>query len=218
MPETNRLRSGVRGSIPAVTHEDQRERIMKAAMATIAERGMAGLRMADVSERAGMSPGHILYYYRSKQRLLMETLRWSDDRLAEQRARELPRLATGEQRLRRFIEIYLPIGTLHPEWLLWLQAWALSAEVEEVSELTATLNARWAADLIAIVVFGIGRGEFGTVDPAVFSAEFLAILDGLSLHVLRDTPTLDAGRALTVAVGIAAGRLGFDPGPRPADG
>jgi len=70
-----------------MTHDDPRERILQAAMDTIAERGMARLRMADVGERVGMSPGHILYYYRSKQRLLLETLRWSDDRLAEQRAR-----------------------------------------------------------------------------------------------------------------------------------
>lgn len=180
-------------------------------MDTIAERGMAGLRMADVGRRAGMSPGHILYYYRSKQRLLLETLRWSDDRLAAQRARELPALETARERLTRFITIYLPSGTTHPEWLLWLQAWALGAEVAEAADVTAELNARWAGDLAALVRFGSENGEFAPVDAQRFSEEFIAVLDGLSLHVLHDTPALDPGRAAAVALSIAAGQLGFEP-------
>ena len=179
-------------------------------MDTIAERGMAGLRMADVGERVGMSPGHILYYFRSKQRLLLETLRWSDDHLAEQRAIELPALATARERLSRFIAIYLPTGTAHPEWLLWLQAWALGAEDPEVADVTAELNARWADDLAALVRYGIARGEFADVDAKRFSEEFLAVLDGLSLHVLHDTPALDPGRAMALAVSIAAAQLGLD--------
>lgn len=187
-------------------------------MDTIAERGMAGLRMTDVGKRVGMSPGHILYYYRSKQRLLLETLRWSDDRLAVQRARELPALATARERLTRFIAIYLPTGRTHPEWLLWLQAWALGAEDAEVAHVTGELNARWAGDLAALVDFGSVRGEFAAVDAACFSEEFIAVLDGLSLHVLHDTPALDPQRAAAVAMRIAAGRLGFDPEAGPATG
>jgi AcrR family transcriptional regulator len=193
-----------------MTHDDPRERILKAAMDTIAERGMSGLRMADVGERVGMSPGHILYYYRSKQRLLLETLRWSDDRLAEQRAWELPTLPTARERLERFIAIYLPTGTSHPEWLLWLQAWALGAEDPEVAAVTGSLNARWADDLAALVRFGSARGEFCSIDAQLFADEFLAVLDGLSLHVLHDTPALAPERAAAVAMAIAAGQLGLD--------
>jgi AcrR family transcriptional regulator len=198
-----------------MTHDDPRERILKAAMDTIAERGMSGLRMADVGERVGMSPGHILYYYRSKQRLLLETLRWSDDRLAEQRARELPQLATARERLEHFIAIYLPTGTAHPEWLLWLQAWALGAEDPEVAAVTGALNARWAGDLAELVRFGSGRGEFAPVAAQRFADEFLAVLDGLSLHVLHDTPALDPDRAAEVALDIAIGQLRTDGGAAP---
>ena len=37
------------------------------------------------------------------------------------------------------------------------------------------------------------------------------MLDGLSLHVLHDTPTLDQLRAAAIATSIAAVQLGFDP-------
>jgi AcrR family transcriptional regulator len=199
-----------------MAHDDPRERILLAAMDAIAERGMAGLRMADVGERVGMSPGHILYYYRSKQRLLLETLRWSDDRLAEQRARELPKLATAQERLERFVAIYIPTGTAHPEWLLWLQAWALGAEDPEVAAVTGALNARWAHDLAELVRYGSARGEFACDDAQQFADELLAVLDGLSLHVLHDTPALDPERAAAVALGIARSQLqpgGVGPAP-----
>ena len=145
-------------------------------------------------------------------------MRWSDDRLAAQRAQELPALPTARERLMHFIRIYLPTGTSHPEWLLWLQAWALGAEVAEVAEVTAKLNARWAGDLAALVSFGSERGEFAQVDARRFSEEFIAVLDGLSLHVLHDTPALDPQRAAAVALSIAGGQLGFDPEGRPGAG
>ena len=189
---------------------DYREKILKAAMEAISERGMFGLRMQDVAERVGMSPGHILYYYQSKQRLLLETLRWSEDRLAGPRARELEALPTGPARLERFIVIYLPTGSTHPEWLLWLQAWALSAEDPEVAGITGALNARWADDLAATVRFGSERGEFHVVDTTRFCEAFLAVLDGLSLHVLHDAPSIDPEHACGIALQIASDQLGFD--------
>jgi AcrR family transcriptional regulator len=192
-----------------MAHEDPRERILQAAMDAIAARGMAGLRMADVGERAGMSPGHILYYYSSKQRLLLETLRWSDDRLAERRARELPSLPTARERLERFIAIYLPTGADQAEWLLWLQIWALGAEDPEVAAVSEEFSSRWADDLAALVRYGVERGELTTVDAACFAEEFLAVLDGLSLHVLLDAPVLDPARAAAAALGIAAAQLGL---------
>ena len=57
--------------------------------------------------------------------------------------------------------------------------------------------------------YGVERGELATVDAARFAEEFLAVLDGLSLHVLLDAPVLDPTRAAAVALGIAAAQLGF---------
>ena len=129
-------------------------------MDAIAERGLAHLRMEDVGKRVGMSPGHILYYYRSKQALLLETLRWSEDLLHERASTVLPYLPTAHERLRWFIDIYLPTGSGQPEWLLWLQVWALGGEDAEVAAVTDSLNARWEAVVAGLVGLGVGRGEF----------------------------------------------------------
>jgi AcrR family transcriptional regulator len=190
-----------------VTEPDRHERILQAAMTTIARRGMAGLRMEDVGREAGMSAGHILYYYRSKQRLLLETLRWSEDRLTERRERELAALPAAPERVCRFIELYLPDGPA-AEWLLWLQAEALSLEDAEADAVMGGVLARYVGDLAAVVREGGERGELPQVDAQAFAEEMLAVLDGLSLHVLRYGVAMSPSRAIDVAVGIAGRLLG----------
>jgi AcrR family transcriptional regulator len=191
-----------------MTKNDPRERILSAAMDTIAERGMAGLRMEDVGRRVSMSPGHLLYYYRSKRRLLLETLRWSEHRLAKQRAHELSGLAGAGGRLEHFVAIYLPTSSRHAEWLLWLQVWALVPEDPEAAEVTGALNELWADDLGAIVELGQASGEFARTDLRRFTTEFIAVLNGLSLHMLHSGPLLDRERAIQVAMQIARSLLG----------
>ena len=46
----------------------------------IAERGVAGTRLADVAERIGVSPPAVLYWFDSKEQLLAEALVADEDR------------------------------------------------------------------------------------------------------------------------------------------
>lgn len=62
-----------------------RERMLEEAMTAIAEDGLAGLTMSALAKRLGTSGGHILYYFGSKDRLLLEVLGWSESALTEER-------------------------------------------------------------------------------------------------------------------------------------
>jgi AcrR family transcriptional regulator len=52
------------------TKAERREALVRAAIDVIAERGLGGTRVADIAERAGISPGHVLYYFDGKGRHL----------------------------------------------------------------------------------------------------------------------------------------------------
>ncbi|HET7928729.1 MAG TPA: helix-turn-helix domain-containing protein, partial [Actinomycetota bacterium] len=80
--------------------QKRREAVLQAALDVIVDRGLANTRMSDIAERAGMSAGHILYYFESKDDLLMELLRWSEDLLFKQAAEEFERLPSWDERLR----------------------------------------------------------------------------------------------------------------------
>jgi len=77
-------------------------------MYAIVDQGLDDVRMRDIARRAGMSPGHILYYFASKDALLLEVLRWSEEDLAARRREILAKTRTRDRAIQRFCECYLP--------------------------------------------------------------------------------------------------------------
>ena len=61
--------------------------MLVAAAELIAERGFSETRIADVAERVGASPALVIYYFGTKDSLLTEALRYSED-LVLRRARD----------------------------------------------------------------------------------------------------------------------------------
>src|SRR5438876_8818564 len=150
--------------------DNQRRRVLEAAIAAIAEVGVDALRMSDISQRAGMTPGHILYYFGRKESILIETLRWSEHDLAEKRRRALDRERGPRERLRRFVDHYLPHGTADPRWNLWLQVGIHPPSDRETLELFESLIDLWRGDLIELAQDGIRSGLFA--QPALGLSEY----------------------------------------------
>ncbi|MFI5472396.1 TetR/AcrR family transcriptional regulator [Streptomyces cacaoi] len=163
-----------------------REDVLAAAMEMIAERGLEKLTMAGLGREVGMSSGHLLYYFHSKDELLLRTLEWSEGRLGVERARLLARAAPARERLEAYVDLYVPDGHRDPHWTLWLEVWNRSqnAAVDAVArDRQAAIEGAWHRDLVALLAEGVSRGEFRRVDPDRFAARLRALLDGFSIHV-----------------------------------
>jgi AcrR family transcriptional regulator len=163
-----------------------REDVLAAAMAMIAERGLEQLTMAALGREVGMSSGHLLYYFGSKDELLLRTLEWSEGRLGAERARLLARPGTARDRLAAYVDLYVPDGHRDPHWTLWLEVWNRSQNAAAESaarERQAAIEGAWHRDLVALLAEGVSRGEFRAVDPDRFAARLRALLDGFSIHV-----------------------------------
>ncbi|GAA2525356.1 TetR/AcrR family transcriptional regulator [Streptomyces levis] len=158
--------------------------MLAAAMAMIAERGLEKLTMAALGREVGMSSGHLLYYFGSKDELLLRTLEWSEGRLGAERALLLTRAAPARERLDAYVDLYVPDGHRDPHWTLWLEVWNRSQGADEnARDRQAAIEGAWHRDLVALLAEGISRGEFRRVDPDRFAARLRALLDGLSIHV-----------------------------------
>ncbi|CAL9427336.1 TetR/AcrR family transcriptional regulator [Streptomyces sp. enrichment culture] len=161
-----------------------REDVLAAAMAMIAERGLEQLTMAALGREVGMSSGHLVYYFRSKDELLLRTLEWSEGRLGAERSRLLARPVTARERLEAYVELYVPDGHRDPHWTLWLEVWNRSQNAgADARDRQAAIEGAWHRDLVALLAEGISRGEFRRVDPDRHAARLRALLDGLSIHV-----------------------------------
>jgi AcrR family transcriptional regulator len=201
--------------------EDPRDRVFEAAMTAIAEHGARGIRVAHIAKLAGMSSGHVLYYFKSKEMILAETLSWSESHLTEQRRAELSAIEDAPGRLLRYIEHYVPLGPRDPRQILWLEVYDRSPASGEISAMSNELENVWYEDLAEIIALGIRRGEFAHVDPEEYAERFNALLGGFSMRVLggRDGDTREY--VIKRVAAIASAELGFrlsaildDPGGR----
>ncbi|MEU5401803.1 TetR/AcrR family transcriptional regulator [Streptomyces sp. NPDC005963] len=166
-------------------------------MATIAAHGLDGLTMAALGREVGMSSGHLLYYFRSKDELLLETLEWSEGRLGAERSALLSHPAPARERLRSYVELYLPEGPRDPHWTLWLEVWNRSQNAGERARLRqAAIEGAWHRDLVALVAEGMSREEFRAVDPDRYATRLRALLDGFSVHIAVGIPGTERSQVL----------------------
>ncbi|MEV2252661.1 TetR/AcrR family transcriptional regulator [Streptomyces sp. NPDC050147] len=153
-------------------------------MEMIAERGLEKLTMAALGREVGMSSGHLLYYFRTKDELLLRTLEWSESARGAERGRLLARRGTARERLDAYVDLYVPDAPGDPHWTLWLEVWnrSLNADEDERDRQVA-IESAWHRDLVALLAEGVSRGEFAALDPDRFAARLRALLDGFSIHV-----------------------------------
>jgi AcrR family transcriptional regulator len=198
--------------------EAARRRAMEATIDAIAELGGDGVRMADVAARAGMSTGHILYYFGHKDGLLLEALRWSEQDLLERMQAEISRLRAPRRKLAHFAEFYLPQGPSDPRWLLWARIFASPPGDEPKRQMLDSFDQAWEAELGEIARAGIRRGLFRPVNVDEFVVRSRLMMDGLSLDILMGSVRLNRERALLFATRAMERDLGETPGEgRPAE-
>ncbi|MEU1514250.1 TetR/AcrR family transcriptional regulator [Streptomyces sp. NPDC005811] len=153
-------------------------------MSMIAERGLEKLTMAGLGREVGMSSGHLLYYFHSKDELLLRTLEWSEGRLGAERARLLTADLGVRERLDAYVDLYVPDGHRDPHWTLWLEVWNRSQNADDTArDRQAAIEGAWHRDLVALLAEGVSRGAFRPVDPDRYATRLRALLDGFSIHV-----------------------------------
>ncbi len=172
------------------------ELVVGAAAQVIAERGLANVRVSDVAERAGMSPGHVTYYFPSKDDLLMRAIRQSEDALATQVVEEIEAISDPWKRLERLIELSASSGPGDPGWVLWFQVWSNAALDPEVARVHDELDARWRSILADVIRYGCDLGAFETEDADEAALLLSTMIDGLSIRLTLGSPSLDRAELL----------------------
>ena len=122
---------------PEVVADARRDQMLAAAAQLIAERGFSDTRIADVAARVGASPALVIYYFGTKDTLLTEALRWSEQSFYEA-ADEM--LATTNAMVKRLET--LVAWTCLPQadedmpgaWGLWFDLWAQAFRHPEVKK------------------------------------------------------------------------------------
>ena len=162
----------------------RRKQILDGALAAIREQPLADVQLASIAAHAGLKPNHLLYYFPSRDEVLIAAVAHAEHRLAEGRSERLREIADPEQRLAAYVRAYLPEDRHDPVWKLWIEGWLRSASRDEFAEVGWEANLGWRADLIEAVQHALGSRTPSTEETTAFARRFNFLLDGIAVHVL----------------------------------
>jgi AcrR family transcriptional regulator len=202
---------------PASPADGRREQLLEAALAVIAERGFPETRIADVAAHAGTSPALVIYYFKTRDQLLTEAIRLSEDRWYAEGTARIAEIASAGGRLEELIAMScLPEaeGDDRVSWVIWLDLWAQSARHAEVAAVRREFDDHWRRTIADLVTEGQRGGEFSKVNATDFAIALSALLDGFAIQSALNDPVVDNERAFRLSMQFAAAQLGFDWTPR----
>ncbi len=192
-------------------NEARRIGMLRAAAELICERGFGDTRIADVAKRAGVSSALVIYYFGTRDRLLVDALRYSEESFyeaAEQMLAEVPSLRERLSLLIRWTCVPEGYDEIPGAWGLWFDLWAQAFRHDEIKAGRVELDARWRK----MIVDAIKSAELDTkVNARMFALEFAALLDGLAIQVALDDPEVDSDLAYEIAMHFAERELDLPP-------
>ena len=137
----------------------RREQLLRSALEVIVARGYADTRIADVAEHAGISPALVIYYFKTRDQLLTEALRYSEDAWYAAGTQRLAAIGSAVGRLTELIAMTCLPDTdpaARSEWLLWLDLWAASPRNAGVAAVRCKFDERWRETISSTVLSGPG--------------------------------------------------------------
>jgi AcrR family transcriptional regulator len=199
------------------SNEARRVQMLRASAELICERGFGETRIADVARRAHASSALVIYYFGTRERLLVDALRYSEQAFYDAAEKILADVPSARERLSLLVQwtcVPENPGDVPGAWGLWFDLWAQAFRHPEVNQDRAELDARWRAMIVKVVKGGQADGEIGKVGARAFARTFAALLDGLSIQVALGDPEIDSGKAYAIAMQFAERELGLPPGRR----
>src|SRR4051794_14737112 len=158
-------------------NEGRRVEMLDAAASLICERGFADTRIADVAKRAGVSSALVIYYFGTRDRLLVDALRYSEESFYE----SVEQMMAEEKSLRERLSLLIRWTCVREgeddipgAWGLWFDLWAQAFRHPEIKEGRVELDARWRR----IIVDAVDSATVDRkIDSRAFALEFAALLD-----------------------------------------
>jgi AcrR family transcriptional regulator len=180
----------------AAARASARTRILDAAVKLIAREGINDVRIARIAMEAGVSASLLHYHFASRDSLLAEALEHSYELAGDIRLARGEEPESASERLMGMIDWCLPApGSLHDDWMLWVELWLHAARKPDLRLTSARLYARmhdWFAEAIAD---GEATGEFKTEDRDRTVQRLLALIDGYGIRTLIEDPEMPLAHA-----------------------
>lgn len=198
---------------------DRRELILDAAVTVVSRRGVDRARLADVAEEAGVSLGLVQHYFRTRERLLVETFRREQERISAIWSQAVPAGTDPLVRLAEYVLLGSPEGgdaaatRFDPGWSFWLEFWSKANRDAEIRAEMASIYGAFGGLFRDAIRDGVRRGEFRPAGPVDDVADrLISLMDGIAIRTLLGELARD--RMLRLLTASLATELGLDEAQR----
>jgi AcrR family transcriptional regulator len=166
---------------------DRRVDLIRAAYRLFGEKGVHRISLDEIAAAAGLSKGLVLYYFKTKENLVLSTMRWALDATAERVRYDMARASTPNGKVIAMIDgIWSGAETNRRFYLLYLDLAGHAARLRHFSELSATFRSVVNGLYAEVIAQGVSEGAFGGDDPEEAAAALRAIIDGFFLQWLQE--------------------------------
>jgi len=158
--------------------EIRRQELTEAAYEILQEAGIAGTTLAKVAERAGMSKGIVLHYFRDKDDLLEAVMRLANALLRDEVVRRMRRAKGDRGRIEAIVAANFSPAFFKPEICnAWLSLCAEVPRNSEFGRIQRVIHARMRSNLVSPLRALLPANA---VEPAALG--ITAMIDGLWLR------------------------------------
>jgi AcrR family transcriptional regulator len=185
-------------------HADNRERLIAAGYAILAEKGIEATTVKEIAARAGVSPGLFHYYFKSKDELLLAVLYKAGERFKERMAENMRNLFVEQGFAGAAMAKLQAVSRNDPTWYrLRYELFALGLRKPDFLPEVSAFLAAGRAEIAKMIVQFTGIEEERAQAAA---AVLLAISDGLALQQLAQ-PDLDLSASYELMKRLLGGEL-----------
>jgi len=180
--------------------EARRVQLMEATIDCIAARGFADLTLADVAKNAGLSVGIVNFYFKSKDVLLIETLRHLVADYIQQTTENIRTAGTSAAaQVEAMIDSDFHRTVANRKRVtVWYAFWGETRWRPEFLKICQQLSDSFHAETREIFAKLVTEGGYTDIDADLVARGFNAMIDGLWLDMLINPKAVDRDAAKQV--------------------
>ena len=161
--------------------------LIRTAYALIGEKGVHRVALEEIADKAQVSKGIILYYFKSKENLVLSTMEWVLSEVAERIRTAVVRARTPEGKIRAMLDVIFAGPESNRQfYLTYLELVAHASRSQRFGRLSATFRAIVDRLYAEVIGFGVREGRFTVEDVDEAALAVRAMIDGLFLEWLQE--------------------------------
>ena len=186
--------------------EERQQQLIQATIRSVASNGMSDTTMATVSREAGLSQGIINLHFQSKDRLLVETLRFLSEQYREAWEKAVSRAGDSPaDKLAAMVatDFKAPVCDRN-KLAVWFAFWGESKSRPTYRKICAMRDMEYRAEMLQTCNDLIEQGDYKGIQAESVAASLSAMTSGLWLDMLTNPRSMSRDQAKQVCMSYLA--------------